>query len=268
MKRFYFLGPKVPTFSVFRNRLTIYGLIVLFFALGSRPVSASVIAAHGHAKMVIVTDPAATPTERFAAHELAATLQQITGATFEIQTNAIAPAHAILVGPGTAARALFKDVVFDQLGNEELIVRTRDGDLLLAGGRPRGTLYAVSRFLQEQCGVRWWTPWARAIPKQSTLKIGKLNLRESPAFEYREPFWFTAFDADWAWQNGCNGSSFDIPPDKGGHIIYKGFVHTSYDLVPPSEYFSTHPEWFALINGKRTSHDAQLNGRATMHNSA
>ncbi|MGH8023147.1 MAG: DUF4838 domain-containing protein, partial [Limisphaerales bacterium] len=46
--------------------------------------------------------------------------------------------------------------------------------------------------------------------------------------------------------------------DKGGHIIYKGFVHTSYALVPPDKWFSIHPEWFALINGRRTGHDAQL----------
>ncbi|HUA65422.1 MAG TPA: DUF4838 domain-containing protein [Alphaproteobacteria bacterium] len=258
MNRLCLFGPSVSAFAAFGARLTICALVFVIFALGIWPASATVIAAHGRAEMVIVTDPAATATERFAAHELAAVLQQITGATFVIQTNATAPARAIFVGPGTAARALFKDVAFDKLGNEELIVRSRDDNLLLAGGRPRGTIYAVSRFLQEQCGVRWWTPWARTIPKQSTLQIGNLNLREKPAFEYREPFWFTAFDADWAWQNGCNGSSFPIPPDKGGHIIYKGFVHTSYTLVPPSEYFSTHPEWFALINGKRKGHDAQL----------
>ncbi|HEV2329293.1 MAG TPA: DUF4838 domain-containing protein [Verrucomicrobiae bacterium] len=233
-------------------------MISLFLVLGSGPAFAVEIAAQGRAQMVIVTDPASTPTERFAASELADILQQITGATFEIQTNSTAPECAIFAGQGTAARAVFKDVPFDQFGNEELIIRTRRKNLLLAGGRPRGTLYAVSRFLQEECGVRWWTPWASTIPKQSTLQIGNLNLREKPAFEYREPFWFTAFDANWAWQNECNGSSFPIPPDKGGHIIYKGFVHTSYALAPPSEYFSTHPEWFALINGKRTGHDAQL----------
>ena len=221
-------------------------------------MSAAVIARHGRAEMAIVIDPSATATEMYAARELAANLQEITGATFEIQTNTLAPERAIIVGPGAAARAVFKDVPFDQLGNEELVIRTLGKRLLLAGGRPRGTLYAVSRFLQEQCGVRWWTPWASTIPRQSTLKVGNLDIREKPAFEYREPFWFTAFDADWAWHNGCNGNSYPIPPDKGGHIIYKGFVHTSYALVPPDKYFPVHPEWYSLINGKRVDHDAQL----------
>ncbi|MDE3069032.1 MAG: DUF4838 domain-containing protein [Verrucomicrobiota bacterium] len=233
-------------------------LILLFLGLSTANIPATVIAEHGAARMVIVTDPAATATEAYAARELAATLEQITGAAFEVRTNTAAPAHAILVGPGTAARALFKEVPFDKLGGEELVMRTRDGRLLLAGGRPRGTLYAVSRFLQEQCGVRWWTPWASRIPRHATLRVGALNVREKPAFEYREPYWFTALDADWQWHNGCNGQFSGIPQDKGGHIRYAGFVHTFYQLVPPREYFSQHPEWFSLVTGKREGTNAQL----------
>ncbi len=233
-------------------------LVFMFGIFSAVPSFAATIAKNGKTKMVIVVDPAATATELFAARELATNLEQITGATFEIQTNTKAPKRAIFVGAGTVVRSVFKDVPFDQLGDEELVIRSQGERLLLAGGRPRGTLYAVSRFLQEQCGVRWWTPWASTIPKQSTLKIDDLNIREKPAFEYREPFWFTAFDVDWAWENECNGNSFPIPPDKGGHITYKGFVHTSYALVPPAEYFSSHPEWYALIKGKRVDHDAQL----------
>lgn len=205
-----------------------------------------------------MTDPGATPTENYAAHQLADYLERITGAVIPVRTSAEAPAHAILVGPGIAARTSFKDVPFDKLGDEELVMRTRGGHLLLAGGRPRGTLYAVSRFLQEQCGVRWWTPWASRVPKQATLRIKDLNVREKPAFEYRDAYWFCAFNPDWQWRNCCNGAFSRIPADKGGHIIYRGFVHTSYALVPPDKYFSKHPDWFSLINGNRVGTNAQL----------
>lgn len=252
------LKNSVSKLAAVQGRRKIFVFASLFIVFGNWPASAIVIAAHGRAEMVIATDPSATPTERYAANELADVLQEITGAAFLVRTNITDHERAIFVGPGTDARALFGDMPMDQLGNEELIMRARAGNILLAGGRPRGTLYAVSRFLQEQCGVGWWTPWASTIPKRSTLQIGHLNIREKPAFEYREPFWFTAFDADWAWHNECNGNSFPIPPDKGGHVIYKGFVHTSYALVPPDEYFSEHPEWFSLIQGKRVGHDAQL----------
>jgi hypothetical protein len=209
-------------------------------------------------RQVIVVDPAATPPEITAARELAATLRQVTGAGFAITTNTKAPTRAILVGAGAAARSAFPDVPFDGLDAEELVIQTKGNRLLLAGGRPRGTLYAVSRFLQQQCGVRWWTPWASRIPKQPALRVGDQDLREKPAFEYRESFWFPAFDADWSWRNGCNGQSSRLTPELGGRINYKGFVHTFYPLVPPEKYFAEHPEWFSLIKGKRTTDRAQL----------
>jgi hypothetical protein len=216
------------------------------------------IAREGKARAVIVIDPHATPAESFAANELASYLRQITGASFKVRKSSRAPENAIIVGSGTAARKWFPDVPFDQLGDEECVARSSGGRLLLTGGRPRGTLYAVSRFLQEQCGVRWWTPWARTVPDRESLEIGDLNMREAPAFEYREPYWFTSRNADWARRNECNGNSTPIPENMGGHVIYKGFVHTFYPLVPPDQYFAIHPEWFSLINGKRATNGAQL----------
>jgi hypothetical protein len=217
-----------------------------------------VLTRNGQPKTVILVDPAATAPEQTAAKELASVLQRITGAEFLIRTNTKAPGRAIFVGGGLAARRAFTDVPFDALGPEELVIKTKSDRLLLAGGRPRGTLYAVSRFLQQQCDVRWWTPWASRIPKQATLRIGKLDVRDKPAFEYRESFWYPAFDADWSWRNGCNGQSSKLTPEKGGRISYKGFVHTFYPLVPPEKHFAEHPEWFSLIKGKRTTDRAQL----------
>jgi len=231
-------------------------LALLITALTAR--AEILLSGKGEPKCVVIVDSSATATEAFAARELASHLRQITGAGFSVQTNSRAPRHAILIGTGSAARKAFPDVPIDELGSEELVIKSKGGRLLLAGGRPRGTLYAVSRFLQQQCGVRWWTPWASHIPKQPTLRIGDLDIRERPAFEYRESFWYPAFDADWSWRNGCNGQSSKLTPEKGGRINYKGFVHTFYPLVPPQKHFAEHPEWFSLIKGKRTTDRAQL----------
>jgi hypothetical protein len=231
----------------------------LVLGLGRGNLAAELLLAQkGVAKSVVVLDSDSTAAERTAARELAASLREITGAEFPVQTRAEAPERAILVGTGRAARLAFPHVDFDSLAAEELIIEAKGDLLLLAGGRPRGTLYAVSRFLQQECGVRWWTPWAKRIPKQSTLRRGVANRREKPAFEYRESFWFPAFDADWSWRNGCNGQSSKLTEEKGGRINYKGFVHTFYPLVPPEKHFVEHPEWFSLIKGQRSTNHAQL----------
>jgi hypothetical protein len=221
--------------------------------------AALVLARDGRAQCVILEQAGATEPERNAAKELAETLRQISGAEFAVETvvDAIAP-RAIVVGPGPAAREVFPEVPFDQLGPEEIVIKTKGERLLLAGGRPRGTLYAVSQFLQEQCGVRWWTPWASQVPKRGVVSVEALDVRYQPPFETRDPFWYPAFDARWAVRNFSNSQSANIPAERGEAIRYKGFVHTFYPLVPPEQHFAAHPEWYSLIKGKRTHDHAQL----------
>lgn len=211
------------------------------------------------APWAIVTQPGATPAERHAAEELAAMLHQITGQTFETkELTAEVPELAILVGPGPVTAKLFSEVDLSTLGAEEYVIQTKGSRLLLAGGRPRGTLYAVYRFLQDHLGVRWYTPWFAHVPKRESLSLGELNVRGKPAFEYRDPFWFPAFDGDWAARNGSNSQSARLQEKHGGQVTYKGFVHTFYPLVPSDPYFKTHPEWFSLVDGQRVGERAQL----------
>jgi hypothetical protein len=213
----------------------------------------------GQTSYVILREADAPEPVANAARELATHLERIVGAEFPILAPGDEiPRQAILVGAGAAARATFRDVPWDTLQPEEIVIRTDGRRLLLAGGGPRGTLYAVSRFLQDQCGVRWWTPWASHIPTNPNLEIPKLDLRSRPAFESRDPFWYPAFDPTWAVRNFSNSQHAHIPAAWGGAVAYKGFVHTFFPLVPPEEHFATHPDWFSLVKGRRTTDRAQL----------
>jgi len=217
------------------------------------------IATDGKPCCVIIQQADATVPEQNALKELNLHLEQITGGQFEVRTNVLEiPKGAIIVGQGTIAAKVFSEIDFAKLGAEELVMRVKDGKLLLAGGRPRGTIYAVDRFLQEQCGVRWWTPWATNIPHRATLRVANLNVHEKPAFEYRGPYWFAGFDPVWKVRNGANGESSEIPTALGGCVKYKGYCHTFYPLVPPEKFFTEHPDWYSMINGKRTHEKSQL----------
>ena len=213
----------------------------------------------GKASAPVILQPGATPAEVWAARDLTNALWRITGAPFELREGLTkAPGRAILVGRGPAASAVFPEVAFDQFGDEEILIRTKGNRLLLAGGRPRGTLYAVSRFLQDTCGVRWWTPWASDMPTNPRLQLPDLNVHERPAFESRDPFWFAAFSPEWAVRNRSNSQHARLSAEMGGGIRYEGFVHTFYPLVPPEKYFKDHPEWYSQIKGERTFKNAQL----------
>jgi hypothetical protein len=225
------------------------------FAAGQ--VDALVIAEDGIAKAVIVVSPDSSEPEKHAAAELAEFLKQITGGKFEIAYGAGGGKSRILVGL-KAAKLAIPNFSSKGLGSDGIVIRTIGNDLILAGGQPRGTLYAVYTFLEDHLGCRWWSSKVSTIPKKRTLKVGKLNVRYVPPLEYRESFWFDAFDGDWAVRNKCNGNSERLDAKRGGKHSYQGFVHTFFPLIPPAKYFKDHPEWFSEIDGKRKYERAQL----------
>ena len=215
------------------------------------------LAENGLSRATVVVATDATEAERHAAAELATFLKAVTGGDFVVSYEAELDRSRLLVGPGAATLA---DPGFTTagLGPEGLVIRTVGDDLILAGGRPRGTLYAVYSFLEDEVGCRWWSSKVSTIPKHPSLQVGPLNVRYVPPLEYRESFWFDAFDGDWAVRNKCNGHSERLDAARGGKHTYEGFVHTFYPLIPPAKYFKDHPEWFSKINGQRTAENAQL----------
>jgi len=215
------------------------------------------IAESGAAKVVIVVTDDAIPPEKYAAEELARFLKQVTGAEIPMTNKAERTGSRILVGEAAVQAAAPEFSVAD-LGHEGLVIRTVGNDVWLAGGRPRGTLYAVYTFLEDYVGCRWWSSKVSTIPKKPTLTVGPMNVRFVPRLEYRESFWYDAFDGDWAARNKCNGNSERLDEKHGGKHTYEGFVHTFFPLLPPQQYFKDHPEWYSEIDGKRKYDHAQL----------
>lgn len=226
----------------------------LLFAAGA---DGATLARDGAAASVIVVGADASVAVRHAASELQRFLGEVTGGEFAVvgelsseKTNiAVGAAAAKLVDPGFSVEGL---------GAEGIVVRSGDGYLILAGGEPRGTLYAVYTFLEDVVGCRWWSSKVSTIPKKPTLEVAGVDIRYVPALEYRETFWTDAFDGDWAVRNRSNGNSERLDAARGGKHTYEGFVHTFYALIPPAKYFDAHPEWFSEIKGVRKHEHAQL----------
>ena len=238
------------------DRIVLLLSVCIMWGLASQ-ACATTIAENGVAKVVIVVAPDASEPERHAADELANFLEQITQGKFEKAAPPAVGKSRLLVGP-EASKLADPDFSTDGLGADGIVIRTAGDDLILAGGDPRGTLYAVYTFLEDQLGCRWWSSQVSTIPRKPTIIIDRLSIRYVPALEYREPYWFDAFDGDWAVRNKCNGHAERLDAKRGGKHVYQGFVHTFYPLIPPQKYFKDHPEWFSEINGKRTYERTQL----------
>ncbi|OHB67041.1 MAG: hypothetical protein A2Y76_00520 [Planctomycetes bacterium RBG_13_60_9] len=229
-------------------------IIVLCVSLG---LSAMTISQDGQARATIVVAPDAPEPEQHAAKELASFLGQITDAQFKLANQEEQEASCIFVGPG-AAKWADEPPATEGLGAEGIVIKTVGDDLVLTGGQPRGTLYAVYTLLEDRLGCRWWSSTESTIPKMATVNVDKIDVRYVPPLEYRSPYWFDAFDGDWAARSKCNGQGHRLTSTHGGKHIYEGFVHTFYPLIPPEKYFAQHPEWFSEIKGTRTTDRAQL----------
>lgn len=221
-------------------------------ATAAGPARELVLARGGKTDYRIVTPAHPSKPVVHAARELASFLRQITAAQFAVVDEASWQGEpAIFVGLSAAARRVTSQARIGGLGHDGFLILTSGEHLLLIGGQPRGTLYAVYTFLEDHLGCRWWTSTASTIPERGTITIGAIKDRQVPVLEYRDPFFWDAFDGDWAVRNKCNGMRARLDEARGGQIRYQGFVHTLPSLVPVDKYFDAHPEWFQMKAGQR-----------------
>ncbi len=216
----------------------------------------------GRSDYVIVTPATPSPSQQYAAEELQAFVKQITGATLPLQTDAgPLPAKAILLGATRHTRAaLGADADLAALDDDGFRLVTAGPHLLILGSPVRGTLYGVYELLETHAGCRWYASFHSVVPKRPTWTLPALDVVSRPAFPMREPFWWVMFPGDFAARCKANGNRMELESKHGGKIRFGGglFVHTFNRLLPPEEFFATHPEYFSEINGQRTANRSQL----------
>ncbi len=224
-------------------------------------VNALTLADKGKTGYCIVVSASASAPEKTAANELQKYLKQVTGAEFAVKTESQVKTGApqILVGQSQRVKRLVPDVDWTKIGHDGIVIRTVGNKLILAGGEPRGTLYAVYTFLEDSVGVRWWAGGEETVPTRKTLSIPALNTVYTPKLRYREAFYRDPNENPrFAAKMKLNGHMYSIPAEYGGHYTILGWCHTSFNLLPPGTYFAQHPDWYSEHNGKRTPDGGQL----------
>jgi len=213
----------------------------------------------GKSDHAIVLSPTCAPSERHGAEELSRFIEEISGARLPVVTDAEAGERPMIcVGESAATHRLGIAVDGSRLGSEGYVVRTVPPHLIIVGGRLRGTMYGCYSFLEDHLGCRWFTPDCSCIPRQRTIKLPALDKTYVPPLEYRATDYPNSRDGDWATRNKMNGTLVECDEAQGGKISYSHFVHTFNALIPPDEYFDTHPEYFSEINGERRREHTQL----------
>ncbi|MCL5744144.1 MAG: DUF4838 domain-containing protein, partial [Acidobacteria bacterium] len=217
---------------------------LLFLAASTLMAAPVVLVENGRSTYKICISPQATAAEQRGAAELQHFLEEMSGARLPIAAQCgSAPGILLQYAP--------------QLGPEEFTLKRVGPNIVIRGGRPRGVMYGASTFL-EKLGCRWFSSSLSRIPKLGTVRVEELDERQQPAFEMRWPGITEATEKDWAARNKLNGGGLALDASTGGRIEWAPYGHSFYWLVPPDKFFATHPDYFALVEGKRRSSGAQL----------
>jgi hypothetical protein len=207
----------------------------------------------GKSRYKIVIPVAATLAERHAAEELQLYLQRMSGARLPIVSDTEPAAfREILLGDNLHLRRIRRKIDLEKLGPDGFVLRTEHNQLIIAGGRPRGTLNGVYTLLEEKLGVRWFTPELEQVPRESRVTLPSLDETRIPPLENRDVFWREMMrDPESASRHHLNGQHYGLGEKQGGPFTtYYPFVHSLDTLVPRSLYHD-HPEYFPLIKGQR-----------------
>lgn len=206
------------------------------------------IAAHGESAFHIVNHQYSDETIRFAASELQKYLLKATNAVIPYYADCC-PMRGPEIRIGADVRG--ETGVETQLHSEGFCIRGQGPHITITGGSSRGVLYGVYRFLEIFCNFRCFTTDTEVIDSFQVLNIQLDEIREAPAFDFREAYFRNAFSGDFCAKNHFNSSLADLSKARGGRMKWFNFHHSFIDLVNPEIYFDEHPEYFSLVDGKR-----------------
>ncbi len=240
-------------------------LVLLTFACNRWPSQEIIISKKGHSSAKIIVDERASNEVLFAAEELKNYINKISGAEIEITKDKDGLSGVkIYVGPNRAIEAL--GVSAKSLEKEGFIIRTLDGNIILLGYDDIGTQFAVYSFLEDYLGIRWLWPGelGEVVPRSRTIRIGEIDITQQADFKWRN------LGPDGALWGATTGPTemharellLGITEDHqaevylwekrnkwGGLKISGG--HSLSEIFPGDIYAKSHPEYYALVNGKR-----------------
>jgi len=201
--------------------------------------------------LVIPRDPARI--EQKAAAALRHFLHLITDADFTVVTEgeqAVRPPFVSLGRTTLLAKSACQWRQTD-LKAEGYALETLGGNVYLYGGSGRGLLHGLYSLLEEDLGCRWYSLRSVDTPHRPTLTVSLTPRKVLPALTLRDPYILSMHEPNWSLHNKTNTPHARVPMAWGGSIRYHNMGHTYARYFPTEAYFKEHPEYYALVNGKR-----------------
>ena len=190
-------------------------------------------------RIVISND--ATASERYAAEEFQTLFNQATQLELPLETAN--------ENTSNNDRQIFIKAS-NTLDDEEIDITVDQKQILLSGGVGRGVLYAVYQFLEELVGIRFLTADHIYVSDASELKVPCGRYTYNPPFSFRWSYYRENSNVpEFAAKRKVN--TVTNAEKLGGKTPQQLINHSFHVLVPYGTYGEEHPEYYALVDGKR-----------------
>ena len=148
-----------------------------------------------------------------------------------------ATAKRILVGQSKATEGCGIEFNYDELGEDGFKIKTVGNSVIIAGAMYPGSMFGIYDFLWYNLGIRCYAPSEVKIPDSTNKTV------------YLKDFDHTSVP-DFAERTIGAGGYDDLSRYRWGLNLSHGenwytWCHTYFQLLPPSQYETEHPEWYS-----------------------
>lgn len=225
-------------------------------------VNAQNFVENGKSDFSIYYEKGATSDLALAAKEIQTYVKKVTGAELPIVTTPTTPCISLGMND-LYNNAKIKDQLKDTILPDGFVIAYKNSNIYIAGidtpdntlstvaGFSRGTLFGAYTFIERYLGVRWYAPgeMGEYVPSNKTIKVpSDLLIVENPSFRWRSVPHLDSGKAErkeivgqWELRNKLNRKAYGVSLQHS-HI---------WSSIFKPELFETHPEYFAMLNGKR-----------------
>lgn len=138
--------------------------------------------------------------------------------------------------------------------NNGPVIKVIGRNVSIIGSNLADTVRGVYVFLNRYAGLKYYTSKCVTVTKDRIEVPQNTDEQIKRYFEYADTDWLSPKDIQYSLYNGINALEYrSIPKELGGGIAYLPCLcHTlGTKFCSRDTYFKTHPEYFALRNGKR-----------------
>lgn len=216
------------------------------------------LADRGRSDYRIVVASDADSLTRLTAERFQSYFHQISQAELPIVTDDEATTAEEIVF-GRTNRIAEDTARMSALGHDGFVIYTHGPTLYVVGNTSRGTMNGMYTLLDDYLGCRKYSAKVEVIPQRNKVTVPEhIYDRQVPVITFRDVHYRGTNDQGYIdWHKLSHDST-------GGKPDWGFWCHSFGQLLPAEQYFKTHPEYFALVGGKRATTQPCLSNPAVL----